>query len=131
MAGLAFQQPRSVLALPCAPGLRILTFVCLMCPQGAVAVVAAVATAAAAAIWVATAAVAVAAVNALSIFSVVSAHKRHEANGHTFLFVQRVLLMLCAITCAHRVAQTFCYTWVCVLCVVRVVLFGPLHPLPM
>ena len=38
-------------------------------------------------------------------------------DGRAFMSFLRVLRTLWAVACAHRVAQTFCYTWVCVLCV--------------
>ena len=105
-----------------------------MCPQGVIAVFAAVATAAVAAISLGRCRHRRRRRSHCALhFSVVSAHKRHVANGHTFLFVQRVLLMLCAITCAHCVARTFATrgSWVCVLCVARVVIFpgSIIHPL--
>ena len=37
-------------------------------------------------------------------------------DGRAFMSFLRVLRTLWAVACAHRVAQTFSYTWVCVLC---------------
>ena len=38
-------------------------------------------------------------------------------DGRAFMSFLRVLRTLWVVACAHRVAQTFCYTWVCLLCV--------------
>ena len=46
-----------------------------------------------------------------------------------FLLILRFLRMLWAAACAFRVAQTFCYTRVCLLCVCGSGVFSPLHPL--
>ena len=46
-----------------------------------------------------------------------------------FLLILRFLRTLCAVACASRVAQTFCYTRVCLLCVCGSGVFSPLHPL--
>ena len=51
---------------------------------------------------------------------------RHVCAFCSFL---RFLRTLCAVACASRVAQTFCYTRVCLLCVCGSGVFFPLHPL--
>ena len=50
-------------------------------------------------------------------------------DGRAFMSFLRVLRTLWAVACAHRVAQTFCYTRVCLLCVCGSGIFSPLHPL--
>ena len=47
-------------------------------------------------------------------------------DGRAFMSFLRVLRTLWAVACAHRVAQTFCYTWVSVLCVYEAGIFSPL-----
>ena len=94
-----------------------------MCPQGAIAVVAAVATAAVAAIWVAAATVAVAAVTVLSMFLSSAPTSDMWPTATHFLSYHAARIV-------DRVARTFCYRWVCVLCVAaRRPFLGPLHPL--
>ena len=46
-------------------------------------------------------------------------------NRRAFLLILRFLRTLCAVACASRVAQTFCYTRVCVLCVCGSGIFSP------
>ena len=50
--------------------------------------------------------------------------------GRAFMSFLRVLRTLWDVACAHRVAQTFSYMWVCLLCVCGSGIFSPLHPLP-
>ena len=49
--------------------------------------------------------------------------------ANMFCLILRFLRMLWAVACASRVAQTFCYTRVCVLWVSRAAFFGPPDPL--
>ena len=47
-------------------------------------------------------------------------------DGRAFTSFLRVLRTLWAVACAHRVSQTVCYTWVCLLCVCGSGIFSPL-----
>ena len=50
-------------------------------------------------------------------------------DGRAFTSFLRVLRTMWAVACAHCGAQTFCYTWVCLLCVCGSGIFSPLDPL--
>ena len=50
-------------------------------------------------------------------------------DGRAFMSFLRALRSLWAVACAHCVAQTFCYTWVCLSCVCGSGFFFPLDPL--
>ena len=87
----------------------------------------AAAVAAAAAVVAEVAAAAAAAGAAIMQAAVTLSHD--DVSHPTFYSFLRVLRTLYDVVCAHRVAQTFCYVWVCLLCVRGSGIFTPVRPL--